>query len=469
MRVWAMLLLAVGLGSGTGCKIIERWTKDGDDRPLFGEPASRTRTRNDDPNLPPKNWLDNPNLPGGKAANIPNASTLGDPRDPNFDIRTEVKGVLAGVVVDPEGRGVPDLDLQIDLADPMRNAGAPVSVQTDRQGYFLIRGLTPNQTYTLTAEHKQGGRILQGQSIARTPSPYVRIQLRDDITLAPGRSAPEGDRSREDLPPNGSGSRSPTPAASIPGGPPALFDTPSDNSRRDLPNPIPRGVDTSLPYPKESRPSDGAYSPVPPAASRPQPAPIARPHPPAPPRSDLVAPGPAPEHRPPVTTIPNPISPPREEQLLPPPSISKHRGKQVGAFSLVDSLGRERAFPGNQGLVLLDFMSTTCIPCRKAIPDLMDLQRRYGAVGLEVVAILCDEANEPTRRQLASRYGDEHRLNYLVYTEPGTRPGTVMNRFQVEAYPTLVLIDTTGSILWQGPASSRGELERVLQSRLQSK
>src|SRR6516162_1186519 len=204
MRVWAGLLVAAGLAALTGCRVFERWTKGRDDKQAAGEPASRTKDR-DDSTRPPRNWLDNPVPPSA--------------RETGGDVRSDVKGVLAGMVVDLDGHGVGYLSVQIDLTEPGQNAGAPVSVETDRSGYFVVRGLKPNQSYTLTAQAKHDGKVLVGQSVVRTPSPYVRLQLRDDMALPP--------KGGIDLPPGGSPA---PPATGTPGVPPPLFDTPASRT-----------------------------------------------------------------------------------------------------------------------------------------------------------------------------------------------------------------------------------------------
>jgi thiol-disulfide isomerase/thioredoxin len=463
MRVWSGLLVAAGLAALSGCRVFERWSNDRDrDRPLFGEPASRTRDRDRDADRdtarPPRNWLDNPTLSVG-----------GVPAGPASDLRDAtpgLRGVLAGQVVDSDGRGASYLDIQIDVTDPAQNGGAPVVAQTDRDGYFSIQGLKANQSYTLTAQTRQGGHTAAAQFVTRTPNPRIRMQLRDDVTLPPARTG-------ADLPPSGvPGGPSFPPANSIPGGPPSLFDAPSTgrSGGSSAPTPIPLSKDGGtrdtgvLPYPAENTPGDGAFSPVPPAPAKP--APIPTPKPPSP-RSELIAPGPYPENRPPVVNIPGPAVSP-EGALIPPPtppSTSKYPAAAGGEFSLVDPLGRPRAFPAGRAgeLVLLDFMTTTCAPCRRAVPALTALQAGYGAKGLEVIGVACDDAAEATRRESGTKYADEHRLNYLVYTEPGAAPGKVMNRFGVTVFPTLVLIDGSGAVLWQGRAGELDVLERVIQ------
>ena len=101
-------------------------------------------------------------------------------------------------------------------------------------------------------------------------------------------------------------------------------------------------------------------------------------------------------------------------------------------------------------LMLLDFWHHTCQPCLQAIPHLAELQRDFGAYGLEVVGIACEtgtlEQQRSTIRGTRVRYG----INYTTLLSgggSGTCP--VMEQFQVEFFPLLVLIDANGTILWR--------------------
>ena len=38
-------------------------------------------------------------------------------------------------------------------------------------------------------------------------------------------------------------------------------------------------------------------------------------------------------------------------------------------------------------VVVLDFYATNCAPCRASVPHLMDLQKRYGSQGLQVIGL----------------------------------------------------------------------------------
>jgi thiol-disulfide isomerase/thioredoxin len=169
-------------------------------------------------------------------------------------------------------------------------------------------------------------------------------------------------------------------------------------------------------------------------------------------RPDLVATGP--DSRLPTASIPSPSAP-----------RPARTGKE---FVLVDTLGVPREFPGGRAgdLVLLDFMTTTCLPCKKAIPTLRAIQARYGLRGVELIGVACDSTGLAERRALAARYQREHELNYLLFCEPGQDPGAVARRFGVTGYPTLVLLDSSGGVLWTGHPNDAAELERIIDAAL---
>jgi thiol-disulfide isomerase/thioredoxin len=187
------------------------------------------------------------------------------------------------------------------------------------------------------------------------------------------------------------------------------------------------------------------------------------------PASDLPPPAfstPSQPRRPELTTtIPTPT-------IIPPPPLEGNRRESRSVrfeFGLLDTLGRPRVFPTgrSQDLILLDFMTTTCVPCKKTIPLLKDLQARYGSQNLEVIGVCCDDVEMPQRRAVAAQYERTQDLNYLLYIEPGKKPGNVMDRFQVEAFPTLVLLNGDGNLLWQGDSRKIRQLEAVIRQQLE--
>ncbi len=121
-------------------------------------------------------------------------------------------------------------------------------------------------------------------------------------------------------------------------------------------------------------------------------------------------------------------------------------------------------------VVLFDFWSTNCVPCRKTMPALRHLQAQYGTRGLEVVGIAVESGGGP--QELAFRVNkvaQTAQLNYrqLLSTSPYC---PVRSQFRVEVVPTTVLVDQNGVILWQWKGEpdrqKLDELERLIQREL---
>jgi thiol-disulfide isomerase/thioredoxin len=116
--------------------------------------------------------------------------------------------------------------------------------------------------------------------------------------------------------------------------------------------------------------------------------------------------------------------------------------------------------------VLVEFMTTTCIYCKNAIAGLNDLQSRYGAAGLQVIAVACDNMPQRQRAVAAAQYAKDNNVNYALYVEPGADAGGVRDRYAVEEYPTVVLLDANGKVLWKGHPNKRLELEAAVKQAL---
>ncbi|MBN9119551.1 MAG: redoxin family protein [Planctomycetes bacterium] len=409
-------------------------------------------------------WLDDGKLPGAGTA-VPKAGTP----TASGDAKAEAQDALGGRVLDPLGRPARNVFVRIDRVGAPANDPAAVGIYTNNEGYFFTRGLKPGQAYDLTAEAKQqDGKPLVGVVQTRVPNPILLIVLRDDLPgPAGGLPAPKG--------PEG-GTFPPAPR-------------PNDKVSEVVPA-----------RPAPPKPTDGAWSPggtisgVPPATIGGGAAP---PKPPGtsggaiPPPDDLSAPppklvrpenvadGPKDPFKPPAANIPGPAGPPVPPLPALPPSFGPSGGGRssmgnttttggsAGKLALVDTLGRpwelDSVKPGS--LVLVEFISSTCVPCKRAIPVMKDLQSRYGASGLQVAAVLCDNLPQQERADLAAKYGREQNLNYALFVEPGTA-GSVRDRLGVESYPTAFLLNASGKVLWTGHPGNKTELESAIKQNL---
>jgi thiol-disulfide isomerase/thioredoxin len=136
-------------------------------------------------------------------------------------------------------------------------------------------------------------------------------------------------------------------------------------------------------------------------------------------------------------------------------------------FALNDPYGRTWAFHQHRGqLVLLDFWGTWCMPCVRAIPHIKQLQAEYGQSGLEVVGIACERASGPERSRRVQEAITKYQINYRVLLGEEYEECPVQQKFHIESYPTLVLLDSNGKILWRGGPSGFVQLETILKREL---
>lgn len=132
-----------------------------------------------------------------------------------------------------------------------------------------------------------------------------------------------------------------------------------------------------------------------------------------------------------------------EQGPYPPNYVPATQKSSVKAaeFSLSTSDGKTLKLSDLKGkVVILDFWATWCPPCRKGIPDLIDLKKRYGAKGVEIVGISVDQETKPDVVPFIKDYG----INYpVVYADNGV----VINYGGIRAIPTTFVIDREGKIV----------------------
>ena len=131
-------------------------------------------------------------------------------------------------------------------------------------------------------------------------------------------------------------------------------------------------------------------------------------------------------------------------------------------FRLPDVQGQMVSFHDfDADLVLLDFWGTWCAPCRKSIPHLIEIQQTLGGKKVQVVGIACERTPAKDRAANVAKSLKELKINYpvLISSMDGTCP--VQDAFQIQFYPTLVLVDRQGRILWREQGATDVTLARM--------
>jgi thiol-disulfide isomerase/thioredoxin len=358
---------------------------------------------------------------------------------------TSVGGILAGQVLDSYNRRPPATFIQVVSSQEPRG-GAPIEVAADSMGYFTIQGLKPGQGYELIARAKDGDRILAGRVWVTPPDPKVLIRVSEDLATGttppvpppPASNPPTAPQSSTNRDPSWAPGRTPSPNSIGPrraaelGTPgtteepaataPAVQVRPQDIAQAPNPRPDPR---ISIPSPGSRNPSDGAVigSPVPEVPTRV-------------PSCALI-------------------------------------GGHLHNFALNDLNGQPWEYRKDRRgrLLLLDFWGHTCGPCIEGMAHLNSLQGEYGRNGLEVIGIAYNISGMrmPSRDFVRKIEGivSYKQVHYRILVGDSFEGCPVRTQFNVHLFPTLVLIDETGRIVWRAEDGNHmPELEQQIQSRL---
>jgi len=144
-------------------------------------------------------------------------------------------------------------------------------------------------------------------------------------------------------------------------------------------------------------------------------------------------------------------------------NASKNNSDQIIApnFTLSDLDGNEVSLKDLKGkVVLLNFWGTWCGPCRKEIPDFINLSKKYKKKGLEIVGITLTSGTPEKIQAFADQWG----INYQLLTDiEGNETQTVTALYgqatgkRITGIPTTFIIDREGFIQqrYVGPRSEK--------------
>lgn len=137
------------------------------------------------------------------------------------------------------------------------------------------------------------------------------------------------------------------------------------------------------------------------------------------------------------------------------------RHRRIVDFRLTSLDGRPVRFRDlDADLVLIDFWGTWCSPCLKSIPHLVDLQERMGK-RLTVLGVAC-EAEAPDKA--AAKVTETVRslnVNYPVLLSRNDGSCPLQQALHIQAFPTLILVDREGRVLWRDQGATPATLARL--------
>ena len=112
-------------------------------------------------------------------------------------------------------------------------------------------------------------------------------------------------------------------------------------------------------------------------------------------------------------------------------------------------------------VVVLDFWATWCGPCRTSAPILQRLSEEYeGQVAF--VGINAETTPPPNIAEIFDNFGAH-------YVSVGDRSGAILERYEVDGLPTLIVLDAEGRIRQRGTGSvDESMLRAAIESTLQN-
>lgn len=130
-------------------------------------------------------------------------------------------------------------------------------------------------------------------------------------------------------------------------------------------------------------------------------------------------------------------------------------------FTLADIQERKWNLKSLRGkVVLVNFWATWCPPCRREVPDLDALYKRFRDQGLVILAITDEEAS------MVRPFLSQQKVSYPVLLDPGQK---VKNLFRVNGIPESFVYDREGRLAAQAidRPTMQGFLEMLGQAGLQ--
>lgn len=136
-------------------------------------------------------------------------------------------------------------------------------------------------------------------------------------------------------------------------------------------------------------------------------------------------------------------------------------GQPAPNFKVITTTGQPVTLDNYRGHVLVvDFFATWCQPCRQSIPHLVEMNRKYGKQGLQVLGLSADEDGE----RAVKSFANEYHINYPLALAGDAATAD----FGVRSVPVMFVIDKKGVVaeVYRGFSDEMGRRVEQLIKRL---
>jgi peroxiredoxin len=125
--------------------------------------------------------------------------------------------------------------------------------------------------------------------------------------------------------------------------------------------------------------------------------------------------------------------------LMPVPLLAGEAAGPAADFSLPSRAGQSVSLAALRGqVVLINFWATWCGPCRKEMPLLEQIQKKYAPLGFTMLGINVEEDTT----QMEAFLGDVP-VSFPILLDPAN---TISKLYDVAAMPSTVIIDRKGNV-----------------------
>lgn len=136
---------------------------------------------------------------------------------------------------------------------------------------------------------------------------------------------------------------------------------------------------------------------------------------------------------------------------------SHSSAQQLDDFTL-DNMDNEQVSLSEikgDALTIIDFWATWCKPCTKAMPKLNTLYNQYKDQGVSMIGISCDG---PRSISKVAAVANTLNVDYHILKDIDCE---VMNTYQYQAFPTLIMLNADNEVVYVHEGFSNGDENEI--------
>jgi len=129
-----------------------------------------------------------------------------------------------------------------------------------------------------------------------------------------------------------------------------------------------------------------------------------------------------------------------------------------GDFTLMDLDGNEIPLSDfNRKVLILNFWTTWCPPCREEIPDFVEVYNEYESKDVQFIGVSNEDIST------LKSFVEDYDINYPILIDDAN----IMGKWGISAIPTTFVFDKNGQIIFKNVGMMTGEqLKNIIEDEL---